>query len=167
MGLPSQILMGSGVQVCMWIRSRSVQVCPSSDLVVKLALARKGCSMAEKRQSTQKTFQLSIEGGHRADHALLMYGTKRSLAAALKMSSTTITNFFARRDVEQAKFKKICRELKLKWEEVIEAAIQEDKGIDALVQKIRAAILPLIQGKCGTMIVLDMDQAIEDTLPLP
>jgi len=167
MGLASQIPMGSGVQVCMWIRSRSVQVCPSSDLVVKLALARKGCSMAEKRQSTQKTFQLSIEGGHRADHALLMYGTKRSLAAALKMSSTTITNFFARRDVEQAKFKKICRELKLKWEEVIEAAIQEDKGIDALVQKIRAAILPLIQGKCGTMIVLDMDQAIEDTLPLP
>ena len=120
--------------------------------------------MAEKRQSTQTTLQLSIEGGHKADHALLVYGgNKTTLTVALGMSRTTITNFFARRTVEQAKFKKICRELKIKVEEVIEAAVEVDRGIDALVKKLRVAIQPLIQAQCGTMRVLDMDQPIELT----
>ena len=57
--------------------------------------------MAEKRQSTQTTLQLSIEGGHKAGQALLMYGTKGTktdLAAELGMSRTTITNFFCAAD---------------------------------------------------------------------
>ena len=119
--------------------------------------------MAEKRPSTQTTLQLSIEGGHKADQALLMYGTKTSLAAELGMSRTTITNFFARRSVEQAKFKKICRELKLKVEEVIEAAVEVNRGIEELVKKLRVAIQPSIKEDCGTMRVLDMDQPIELT----
>ncbi len=119
--------------------------------------------MAEKRPSTQTTLQLSIEGGHKADQALLMYGTKASLAAELEMSRTTITNFFARRSVEQAKFKKICRELKLKVEEVIEAAVEVDRGIEELVKKLRVAIQPSIKEDCGTMQVLDMGQPIELT----
>ena len=119
--------------------------------------------MAEKRQSTQTTLQLSVEGGHKADQALLIYGTKTSLTVALGMSRTTITNFFARRTVEQAKFKKICRELKIKVEEVIEDAVEVDRGIDALVKKLRVAVQPLIQSQCGTMRVLDMDQPIELT----
>ena len=93
--------------------------------------------MTGKRQSTQRTFQLSIEAGQKADQALLMYGTKASLAANLQMSRTTITNFFACRDLDQAKFKKICRELKLKWEEVIVREIPTDSGIDRLVQEVR------------------------------
>ena len=119
--------------------------------------------MAEKRQSTQTTLQLSIEGGHKAGQALLIYGTKTSLTVALGMSRTTITNFFARRTVEQTKFKKICRELKIKVEEVIETAVEIDRGIDALVKKLRVEIQPLIQAQCGTMRVLDMDQPIELT----
>ena len=125
--------------------------------------------MAEKRLSTQTTLQLSIEGGHKSDQALLRYGTygtkgtKTSLAVALEMSRTTITNFFARRPVEQAKFRRICRELKIKVEEVIEAAVEVDRGIDALVKKLRVAVQPLIQAQCGTMRVLDMDQPIELT----
>jgi adenylate kinase family enzyme len=119
--------------------------------------------MAGKRQSTQKTFQLSIEAGQKADQALLMYGTKASLAANLQMSRTTITNFFACRDVDQAKFKKICRELKLKWEEVIVREIPADSGIDRLVQEVRSQIEPKIRSLCGTMRVLDMDQPIELT----
>ena len=119
--------------------------------------------MVKKRRSTQMTLQLSVEGGHKADQALLMHGTKRHLAAVLEMSPTTITNFFARRTVEQAKFKKICRELKIKVEEVIEAAVEVDRGIDALVKKLRVAIKPLTHTQCGTMRVLDMDQPIELT----
>ena len=119
--------------------------------------------MAGKRQSTQKTFQLSIEAGQKAEQALLMYGTKTSLADNLDISRTTITNFFACRDVDQAKFKKICRELKLKWEEVIVREIPTDSGIDRLVQEVRSQIEPVIRSLCGTMRVLDMDQPIELT----
>ncbi len=117
--------------------------------------------MTGKRQSTQKTFQLSIEAGQKADQALLMYGTKARLAATLAMSRTTITNFFACRDVDQAKFKKICRELKLKWEEVIVRDLPADSGIDALVQQVRSQIEPTMRSLCGTMRVLDMDKEMD------
>jgi predicted NACHT family NTPase len=127
--------------------------------------------MAAQKQSTQKTLQLSIEGGHKADKAFLLHdagGNKSALAATatLAMSRTTLTNFFERRPVEQSKFKKICRELKLKWEEVIESQdspIEKIDDIDAIVQQVRSAIEPLIREQCGTMRVLDMDQPIELT----
>jgi predicted NACHT family NTPase/DNA-binding Xre family transcriptional regulator len=125
--------------------------------------------MAAQKQSTQKTLQLSIEGGHKADKAVLVHdsgGNKSALAGTLAMSRTTLTNFFERRPVEQSKFKKICRELKLKWEEVIESQdspIEKIDDIDAIVQQVRSAIEPLIREQCGTMRVLDMDQPIELT----
>jgi predicted NACHT family NTPase len=125
--------------------------------------------MAAKKQSTQKTLQLSIEGGHKAEKAFLLHddgGNKSALAATLAMSRTTLTNFFERRPVEQSKFKKICRELKLKWEEVRELdeqPIGKVDDIDALVQQVRSAIAPLIREQCGMMRVLDMDQPIELT----
>jgi predicted NACHT family NTPase len=96
-----------------------------------------------------------------------MYGTKSGLAANLEMSRTTITNFFARRDVNQTKFKKICRELKLKnWQDVIEApqqSIDQSDAIANLVAQTREAIRPFIQAQCGKMQVLDMGQSIELT----
>jgi predicted NACHT family NTPase len=119
--------------------------------------------MAAPKKSNQTTLQLSIEGGHKADQALLLYGSKTDLAVNLEMSRTTITNFFAMRGVEQKAFKKICRALKLKWEEVIEAEAQDSANVDTLVQQIRKAIRPQIQEQCGTMRVLDMDQPIELT----
>jgi predicted NACHT family NTPase len=125
--------------------------------------------MAAQKQSTQKTLQLSIEGGHKADKAVLVHdsgGNKSALAGTLVMSRTTLTNFFERRPVEQSKFKKICRELKLKWEEVIESQdspIEKIDDIAAIVQQVRSAIEPLIREQCGTMRVLDMDQPIELT----
>ncbi|MGI0491748.1 NACHT domain-containing protein [Alkalinema pantanalense CENA528] len=121
--------------------------------------------MADNRQFTQRTLQLSIQGGHQADQALLIYGTKTDLAVNLAMSRTTVTNFFARRKVDRAKFKRICRELKLKWEEVIESSpeIDPSQSIDLLVQQLRDAIRPLIQDYCGMMRVLDMQQPIELT----
>jgi flagellar biosynthesis GTPase FlhF len=125
--------------------------------------------MAAQKQSTQKTLQLSIEGGHKADKAFLLHdagGNKSALAGTLAMSRTTLTNFFEQRPVEQSKFKKICRELKLKWEEVIESQdspIEKVDDIDAIVQQTRSAVRPLIQEQYGTMRVLDMDQPIELT----
>ncbi len=125
--------------------------------------------MAAQKQSTQKTLQLSIEGGHKADKALLLHdagGIKRTLAATLVMSPTTVTNFFKLRPVGQSHFKKICRELKLKWEDVCEPdeqPIEKIDDINAIVQQVRSAIRPLIQEQCGTMRVLDMDQPIELT----
>jgi predicted NACHT family NTPase len=125
--------------------------------------------MAAQKQSTQKTLLLSIEGGHKAEKAFLLHdagGNKSALAGTLAMSRTTLTNFFERRPVEQSKFKKICRELKLKWEEVIEpqdSPIGKVDDIDAIVQQVRSAIEPLIREQCGTMRVLDMDQPIELT----
>ena len=124
--------------------------------------------MTGKSGKARQTLKLSIEGGHKADKALLIYpngSTKRDLAANLKMSPTTITNFFARRAVGKKGFEKICKELKLLLKDVIESEQPqtEQTNIDVLVQQVRSQIEPVIRSLCGTMRVLDMDQPIELT----
>jgi predicted NACHT family NTPase/DNA-binding Xre family transcriptional regulator len=124
--------------------------------------------MTGKSGKARQTLKLSIEGGHKADKAFLIYpdgSTKRALAANLGMSPTTITNFFARRAVEKKGFENICKELKLILKDVIETEQPqiEQTNIDRLVQEIRSQIDPVIRSLCGTMRVLDMDQPIELT----
>ena len=108
-----------------------------------------------------RSLQLSLEGRHKADTALLSVGTKRDLAADLEMSPTTITNFFMGRKVARQQFLKICQKLKLKVHEVLESLEVKQSNIDLLVQKVRKQIRPQIQEKCGKMRVLDMVQPIE------
>jgi len=124
--------------------------------------------MTGKSGKARQTLKLSIEGGHKADKALLIYpngSTKRDLAANLKMSPTTITNFFARRAVGKKGFEKICKELKLLLKDVIESEQPqtEQTNIDSLVQQVRSQIEPVIRSLCEMMRVLDMDQPIELT----
>ncbi len=114
-------------------------------------------------EQTGRSLQLVGEELVKANTALTKFGSKRDLAADLKMSPTTITNFFAGRPVQRKQFHTICKKLKLDWQpdQTQPSPLKpENSELDELVQAVRTQIRPLIQERCGTMRVLDMSQPI-------
>jgi len=110
---------------------------------------------------TGRSLKLTTEQLVSANIALSKLGSKRDLAAYLKMSPTTITNFFAGRPVQRKQFHAICKKLKLDWQpESPKQASSNISDIDELVREMRDRIHPIIQQRCGTMRVLDMPQPI-------
>lgn len=67
-------------------------------------------------EQTGRSLSLTTEQQTKADIALSKFGSKRDLAADLKMSPTTITNFFAGRPVQRKNFHAICKKLKFDWQ---------------------------------------------------
>jgi predicted NACHT family NTPase len=119
-----------------------------------------------------RALKLSAQGLKQAKQALLNFESQADLAAQLAMSRTTVTNFFAGRPVQRAKFQQICKKLKLNWREVadlpkdvVSAADEQEQNkgddIDALVQKVRALCRDKIQHQCGTMQLLDVSHPVD------
>lgn len=106
---------------------------------------------------TERSLKLTTEQLQNANSALSTFGSKAALAAELKMSRTTITNFFKGEPVQRKQFHAICKKLKLDWQP--EPA--PHPSLDKLVQEVRDRIHPIIQERCGTMRVLDMNQPID------
>lgn len=59
-------------------------------------------------------------------------GNKSKLAAHVKMSRTTVTNFFAEKPVRESEFRKLCLALRLNWEKVssVEASVSSEPLTD-------------------------------------
>lgn len=112
-------------------------------------------------EQTQRSLKLSAEEQVKANNALSKFGSKSDLAAQLKMSRTTINNFFKGEPVQRKQFHAICKKLKLDWQpESPKQPLTDFSNLDALVLDIRDRIRPIIQERCGTMRVLDMNQPI-------
>ena len=110
----------------------------------------------------------SPEGIQKAKRALIRYSlTQKALAEELEVTRQPIGKFFTGKPVDRNLFVQICDRLNLEWEEIVaepasEPEVNQDNSIDidAIVQKVREKIKPLIQERCGTMRVLDMTQPI-------
>src|SRR4028119_2375958 len=124
---------------------------------------------------TGRSLRLSPTQVKNADNALAKFGSKSDLAAELKMSRTTISNFFKGEPVQRKEFHRICKKLKLKWEPDDELVQQKGKppsslldppvksvkdDIDALVQQVRSRLHDRIQRLHGTMPLLGVDRRV-------
>jgi predicted NACHT family NTPase len=113
-----------------------------------------------------RSLRVSREGIAEAKKAFKLKGwTQEYLAGSVGCTRQVVGNFFARRSVASHFFTEICAELGLEWREITElepGESEQDKSfdIDALVQEVREKIKASIQGRCGTMRVLDMSQPI-------
>ncbi|WP_228061210.1 NACHT domain-containing protein [[Phormidium] sp. LEGE 05292] len=97
-----------------------------------------------------------------AKQALTTKGLNQTkLIARLKCSRQPVSKFFNGKAVDSEIFCGICEILGLNAQDV---AYQDNEvevtDIDSLVQEVRQKIKPLIQERCGTMRVLDMNQPI-------
>src|SRR4028119_1938761 len=152
-------------------RSGYVQVCPSYDRVARIGESWN--HYMTKR--TGRSLRLSPTQVKNADNALAKFGSKSDLAAELKMSRTTISNFFKGRPVERKEFHRICKKLKLKWEPDDELVQQKGKppsslsdppaaskkdDIDGLVQQVRSRLHDDIQRLHGTMPLWGVDHGV-------
>ncbi len=125
-----------------------------------------------------RSLRLSPPQLKNADIALAKFGSKSDLAAELKMSRTTISNFFKGEPVQRKQFLCICKKLKLKWEPDDEQVQEKGKptnspldppleslkdDIDALVQEVRSRLLPVITAPgspIGTMKMLSVSKSV-------
>ena len=120
-----------------------------------------------------RSLRLSPTQLKNADIALAKFGSKSDLAAELKMSRTTINNFFQGKPVQRKQFLCICKKLKLKWEPDNEQVQEKGKpanslsdppleslkyDIDALVQQVRSRLHDDIQRLHGTMPLWSVDR---------
>ncbi|NJN87545.1 MAG: NACHT domain-containing NTPase [Leptolyngbyaceae cyanobacterium SL_7_1] len=117
----------------------------------------------------ERSLQVSPTNISKAQAAFKGFGLSQDkFATQLGMTRKTVSNFLNGKPIDRTLFVQICDKLKLDWQsvavigEVIEPAIHPDQ-IDALVSQMRMAIAPMIRQRCGTMRVLDMEQAIELT----
>jgi DNA polymerase III delta prime subunit len=110
-------------------------------------------------KNVERSLQLTAEQLVEANTALSKFGSKSDLAADLKMSRTTIGNFFAGRTVQRKEFHLICKKLKLNW-----LPIPQKKAagnIDENVQSIRDTLRPRVVEKHGKIKVLDIEDPID------
>lgn len=108
-----------------------------------------------------RSLSLAAEEQIKANTALSKFGSKRDLAADLKMSPTTITNFFAGKPVQRKQFHAICRKLKLDWQPRPSNQPQTSASkIDALVQQVRSLAKSKVKSKHGTMRMLRVSASV-------
>ncbi|MGV0028362.1 hypothetical protein [Phormidesmis priestleyi] len=106
-------------------------------------------------EQTGRSLNLSAEELEKANTALSKVGSKSDLAAALKMSRTTINNFFKGKPVQRKQFLIICKKLKLDWQpQTIEKPQSDNFDVDAIVQEIREKIRSFVKnaGRCACWI---------------
>jgi len=123
------------------------------------------------------TIKATLQGLSKARKAILRmgYGSKANFAQSVGLGRTTVTKFFQQQPLEYDSFKKICDNLKLNWQDIVEpsdlVATADDKpqeqafekqelstDIDVLVQDIREKIRdirPLAKVVAGVLWGLD------------
>ncbi|UBF26758.1 NACHT domain-containing NTPase [Kovacikia minuta CCNUW1] len=121
----------------------------------------------------ERSLQASLKGIKAAETALIGLSlNQQQLAVRLGITRQPISKFFNQKPIDRNLFVQICQVLNLEWQDIAEdqdAVVNQqseqnlDTQIDALVQAIREKIRPLIQERCGTMRVLDMEQPIKLT----
>ena len=111
---------------------------------------------------------------HKANNALTNLGlTKKEFAETrLQLSRSTVSNCLNGKSVSKENFVRICKALKLDWEEMAGLKInsadnahgtdkqETENNIDGLVNKLREKVQADIETRCGTMRILDMSQPI-------
>ncbi|MEH2255350.1 NACHT domain-containing protein [Nostoc sp.] len=111
-----------------------------------------------------RSLSCSPEGIQKAKRALIRYSLiQKALAEELEVTRQPIGKFFTGKPVDRNLFVHICDRLDLEWEEIVaEPEVSQDNSIDidAIVQRVREKMKPLIKQCCGTMRVLDMSQPI-------
>jgi predicted NACHT family NTPase len=93
----------------------------------------------------ERSRKLALTNWSQANDALIEYfeGNKSKLADRVKMSRTTVTNFFGKKPVRESEFRKICFELRLNWKSVSSAEPPSDRpstqsqSQDALFQQVK------------------------------
>ena len=90
--------------------------------------------------------------------------TQEKVANNLKITRSTVSNFFTGKPVDRQLFVQICKEIELDWEEVAgqKCVVTEDTGgkdspleIDELVNLAKARSEKKVREQCGTMRVLN------------
>lgn len=123
------------------------------------------------KKRARRSLKASVVGISKANQALINFESKITLAAKLKVSRATVQKFFAGKPVGREHFHKICKRLKLSWQEIVELPVADesaegkltlDEGlnIDPLVQEIRQKRRNRIQNCCEIVRVLDMSQPL-------
>jgi len=112
-----------------------------------------------------KTLKASPEGVNRINLAMAERDWHRDeLAEHCNCSRQPAVNFCSgKKRVRRDLFIRFCEALELPWLEVVDADLPKPEintDVDALVQEVRAKVKEDIQHRCGTMRVLDMEQAI-------
>ncbi len=137
----------------------------------RIGVARMGESVVVGRMG-ERSLQASQKGIQLAKQALTSKRLRqKDLMGFVCQSRQPISKFFTGKSVDREIFVGICERLDLKWQEIAElpkyAESEPDEqnqhnsiGINALVQEVREMVKPLIQERCGTMRVLDMNQPI-------
>lgn len=114
--------------------------------------------------------QATPEGLKQARDRFRRFNSQQVLADRAQVSRDTVRKFFAQIPISVDRFKAICKELDLNWEEIAGLSqtapeptrpeSSDSDEIDALVQQIRETIRPHVKERCGTMRVLDMTHPI-------
>lgn len=114
----------------------------------------------------RRSLQASIQGIQAIKKALKRkQGGQTYLAGVVHCSRQTIWSLLQGNPTDCEVFMDVCKELGLEWEDIAEVEPTEPEQnnnlkLDELVREVRKAIKPIIQGKCGTMQVLYMNEPI-------
>ncbi|MEA5447945.1 NACHT domain-containing NTPase [Leptolyngbya sp. CCNP1308] len=120
------------------------------------------------RASARRSLTVTPDGIQQINRALTERGWSREdLASVCACSRQPAIKFCSGKPVSNKLFVSFCNALDLDWEDIagLKAPTnpkhpKPDPDIDALVQTVRAQVYGDIQGRCGTMRVLDMEQPI-------
>jgi predicted NACHT family NTPase len=104
--------------------------------------------------ATPRSRRASLDGLKRAKSAFEnRYTSQQACATSVGCSRQVVGQFLHREPVEAGLFEKICKDLNLDWQEIVD-------DLDALVEEVRDKVSGSIQSRCGMMRVLDMEQPI-------
>jgi predicted NACHT family NTPase len=104
--------------------------------------------------ATPRSRRASLDGLKRAKSAFeRKYTSHQACATKVGCSRPVVGQFLNREPVEAGLFVKICQDLNLDWQEIVD-------DLDALVQEVRDKISASIKIRCGMMRVLHMDKPI-------
>ncbi len=114
-----------------------------------------------------RSHKLSEQGIQRLTGELLRSGeSKSALASQSGVARDTVRKFFAGQPVSTESFIKICKVLKVDWQEVttlakaLDTEVKDNGHIELAVQEVREKVKPLILERCGAMQVLDMSKPV-------
>ena len=81
---------------------------------------------------SQRSLKVSPQKLNLVKKALLDFDSQAELAAQLGMSRTTVSKFCTGKSVQRSTFHKICKKLKLRWQDIADLPDndEEDKGYD-------------------------------------
>lgn len=120
----------------------------------------------------ERSRKLTLTDWTKANDALNVYfeGNKSKLTKYLKMSRTTVTNFFNKKPVREGEFRNICLVLRLNWQEVSEVeAIAIQKTVEAAneedwVEKVRSRCRQKMIAQYNSIRLLNQTEITVDQL---